>query len=519
MNSQAIATANPLATQAAAAILRRGGSAVDAAIAAQAMLTLTEPNASGLGGGAVMLVQDAGTTFVYDGLSAAPARVTGRLEEDFDGRTIPADRAAFGGRSVGIPGVLRALEAAHARHGRLPWADLFTPAIEAAEFGYPLAPYPWRVLQENPWMRDEDFARAQFCTPSGKTVPPGTELRNPALAASLRQVAIGGAEAFYSGSLAHRIETAVAADLLPGTLIASDMAGYRAVMRTPLRFRIGRLTVLAAPLPCYGALAAAQIIGIAAACGITGMDAHPDATTLHILAEAGRLAFADRGPYQDPEAGTVDTDALLDTTYLAQRARLINTSRRRDSMAHEAPDSMTSHLSLHDGAQTVSMTTTINQNFGARMAVGGFYLNNVMTNFAARPLAGGRRAPNAMAPGLRARTTIGPCIVLDEHGQVLAALGAGGGYRIIGYIANALLRLAGGIRDPQAIVAAPQALNWNGITELEPALAEHAPALAARGHWVTTRRLDGGTQMVLRDGTSWRAGGDPRRDGTGLVLA
>jgi gamma-glutamyltranspeptidase/glutathione hydrolase len=165
---------------------------------------------------------------------------------------------------------------------------------------------------------------------------------------------------------------------------------------------------------------------------------------------------------------------------------------------------------------TVSMTTTVNQNFGARIAVGGFYLNNVMTNFATEAPPDGVPPANAIAAGKRAKTTIAPLLVLDATGTPIAALGAGGGYRIIGYVANALLRLAGGMRDPRAIVAAPHALNWNGLTEIEPRLGHLERPLTERGHWVTNKRLDGGTQMIVRHGAAWHAAGDPRRDGVGM---
>lgn len=185
---------------------------------------------------------------------------------------------------------------------------------------------------------------------------------------------------------------------------------------------------------------------------------------------------------------------------------------------------MTSHVSVADGrGQVVSMTTTINQNFGSRMEAGGFWLNNVMTNFAAEPVVRGRsgrewRDPNALEPGKRARTTIAPVIVLGADGMPLAALGAGGGYRIIGYVANALLRLAGGMRDPQAILDAPHALNWNGVTEIEPELEALARPLAGLGHWPHVRRMDGGTQMVVMDGGEVAAGADRRRDGYGMAI-
>lgn len=523
----AAATANPLASWAALRMLRAGGSAVDAAVAAQAVLTVVEPNASGIGGGAVILVHDGDAMLCLDGVARAPARVTARLATDFDGRTVPSERAMYGGRTVGVPGALMALQSAHRRFGRLAWADLFAPAIELARDGHPLSPYLWRALHENPAVRDTPFARAQYCD-SGAVWAPGSVLRNPALAASLAAIAEGGAAALHEGPLAEAIVRAVADDPFSGTLTMADLAGYQPVERKPLRFPLGSMTVLAGPLPAYGALAAAQIVAIAARHGIATLGMNPGTDEIHVLAEAGRLAMTDRWPYADPDFAPADVALLLDPAYLDSRAALLDPSRRSDRFprgrGRELGASMTSHLCVADArGQVVSMTTTINQNFGSRIAVGGFWLNNMMTNFANDPVLRGRSGrewhdPNAMAPAKRARTTIAPVIVLDAAGRPLAALGAGGGYRIIGYVANALLRLAGGAREPQALLDAPHAMNWNGITELEPELEAHIRPLAARGHWVHVRRMDGGTQCLVLDGGEVRAAGDRRRDGAGMAL-
>ena len=524
---QAVATANPLASWAAATMLRQGGSAIDAAIAAQMVLTLVEPNASGLGGGAVILIHDGAGITTIDGISAAPARVPERLETDFDGRTVPVDRATTGGRTVGVPGALRALDDAHRRFGRLPWKTLFEPAIACATEGFALSPYLVRTLLEIPAMRDEPFARALYCGGTDAPLPPGTMLRNPALAATLRIIADHGADAFYQGDLAAQIARAVQSDSFSGTLTLRDMADYRAIERRPATFALGANTVATAPLPAYGGIAAGQLIGLARHRGLTSIGTTLDAGTIHLLAEAGRVAFADRDPYADPLTSTADVAHLLAPEYLARRARHIDPLRRNDKIPPGHTDrgsdglggSMTSHLGIADAhGQVVSMTTTINQNFGARIAVGGFYLNNVLTNFALHPVRQGKPQPNAMAPGLRPRTSIAPCIVTDAGGRAVAAVGAGGGYRIIGYIANALLRLAGGMTDPQAILGAPHALNWSGMTELEPEHAGHVQALVARGHWTSVRRLDGGTQLLLRHAGIWHAGADPRRDGLAMAL-
>ncbi len=519
----AAATANPLASWAALKMIAAGGSAMDAAVAAQAVLGLVEPNASGIGGGMMLLVHDSAGVTAIDGIAAAPARVPERLERDYDGRVVPSDRAAYGGRTVGIPGALRALEEGHRRFGVLPWKALFQPAIELASDGFPLSPYVVRTLLEIPPMRDEPFARALYCGGGDTPLPIGTRLRNPDFARTLTAIAEGGADAFYRGDIAEHIGRIVLADPFTGTITSADMRDYRAVVRAAPIFGLGAWRVATAPLPAYGGIAAGQLVGIVERLGLGAIGTDLGEDDIHLLAEAGRVAFADREPYADHDHAGVDVTHLLSSDYLARRARHVDRKKRNEKIPAGHTDglggSMTSHVSIADGrGQTVSMTTTINQNFGARLAVGGFYLNNVMTNFALNPISHGKRVGNAMGPGKRPRTSIGPCIVMDASGAAVAAVGAGGGYRIIGYVANALLRLAGPLGDPQAILAAPHAMNWSGTTELEPALARHAAGLAARGHWPSVRRLDGGTQLVRRDGADWLAAGDPRRDGAGMAI-
>ena len=523
----AIATANPLATEAGAAILARGGSAIDAAIAVQMILTAVGPNASGIGGGAVLVVHDAGQTegrrtVVLDGLSTAPARVTPRLAEDFDGSEIAAERAAFGGRTIGVPGALRALEAAHRRWGRLSWAELFAPAIALCEQGVPLWPYLARAMAENPAMRDVPMAQALYCGTDGRVLPAGTCVANPALATTLRRIADQGADDLYAGETARAIVDAVAGDTFPGTITLADLAGYRPVERAPIRYALADLFVECAPLPTYGGVSAGQIAGIALAAGLRGLPHTPDAEHIHILAEAMRLAHVDRFGFGDPDFGASDPQALLVPEVLARRAAAIDPGRRAASHQASAVDegdrTQTSHISIADQhGLLLSMTTTINQNFGSRVGAAGFWLNNVLTNFATVPTQGGRPSPNRLRPGARARTTIGPSLVFDAAGAPVALLGSAGGARIVGSIASALLRLVAGERDAATLVGAPQAQVWSGPLEIEPALAGTMAGLRARGHYPHVRRLDTGTQALVLGPAGWTAAGDPRRDGAGRV--
>jgi gamma-glutamyltranspeptidase/glutathione hydrolase len=460
----------------------------------------------------VILIAVKGAVLAIDGLSAAPAGVADALCAD----------DPFGGHTVGVPGVLRAMELAHCRFGRLPWPQLFEPAIGLAAGGFPVAPYLARTLRDIPALYDENLARTLFCNGTDRPLPIGRRVRNPALARVLRSVAEGGADVFYIGEVAHDIARAVRNGLACGCLAVSDLAAYRAVDRAPIRFQVGDHTVCSGGLPAMGGVAVGQIAGIAARLGVDGIGRDLSADEIDVLAAAGRAAFEHRPVYGDPDFVPVDAAGLLDPAYLDERALQLKRTGCRECVAADGQTrggSMTSHICVADTAGTVvSMTTTINQNFGAHLNVGGFYLNNALTNFAVRPMSRGRRLANAMAPRKRPRTTIAPCIVLDSAGRPVAAIGAGGGYRIIGYVANGLLRLAAGERDPQALVAAPHALNWGGLTELEPPLGRHARALAERGHRTRTRRLDGGAQCLLIGADGVAAGGDTRRDGAAMAM-
>jgi gamma-glutamyltranspeptidase/glutathione hydrolase len=297
---------------------------------------------------------------------------------------------------------------------------------------------------------------------------------------------------------------------------------------------VGRQGLLTAPPPVFGGLAVAQILGMLDAVGTSELDPGATVAQIHRVCGAGRLAFADRGAFVgDPAFGEVPSSALLDPGYLAERARVLHDGEPLLSVKPGMPvaslapamdgtglvSAMTSHLVVVDAyGLTVSMTTTINQNFGARISAAGFYLNNVLTNFARVPTGDRRRSANAMEPGKRAITSFAPSILLGADGLPEMVIGAGGGNRIVGFVANAILRLRSGLRDAQQIIASPQVLNWSGVTDLEPALAHHAPALSGQGHWPLVRRMDGGTQGAVRNGTVWNGGADPRRDGVALAV-
>jgi gamma-glutamyltranspeptidase/glutathione hydrolase len=531
------ATASPLASLAAIKVLQRGGSAADAVVAAQAVLGLVEPHASGFGGGTVIVWHDqqTGDSGVIDGLAAAPAEVTDRLQIDFDGRTIPRERAMFGGRTVGVPGTLRALEKIHQRFGCLSWHPLFDAAREHASAGFAMPPYLIKTLTEIGSIQDEPLAQRIYCGGTRRAVAEGTLIQNPDYAKTLALIAEQGVEAFYQGAIAKNLIDVVTQDAFASHMTLADLKNYAAIERSPARYRYNGAQVMTAPAPVFGGISAGQIVGMIEALGLTGSDLTDNPDLLHAVLEAGRLAFADRGAYIGEASDPSVNSALLNPAYLAERAKTIDLKRRASSIRYgdlgaphtAGPDgtgltsAMTSHLVVSDlKGLTISMTTTINQNFGSRLSIGGFYLNNVQTNFAAQPTTphSKHRAYNAMASGRRAMTSFAPSIMLDSQGQIKAALGAGGGNRIVGFVANALLRIAAGYKDAQKIVSAPQAMNWNGLSNIEPGFAHARADLTERQHYFAMRRMDGGTQVALKQGAVWNAGGDIRRDGTAIAL-
>ncbi len=531
------ATASPLASLAAINAIKKGGSAADAIVAAQAVLSLVEPHASGLGGGSVIVWHDekTGNSGVIDGLAAAPAVVTERLELDFDGRSIPRERAMTGGRTVGVPGTLRALEKLHNKFGKLNWGQLFNEAHAHASEGFDLPPYLVKTINEISSMQDEPLAQSVYCNGTRRVLPAGTRIQNPQLAKTFEIIAEKGVDAFYEGELADQIINIVYNDTFSGRMTQCDLKNYQAIERSPASYTFNGSKVLTAPAPVFGGIAVGQIVCMMESLGLAGQDLayHPELT--HALMEAGRLAFADRGAFIGESADPSVSQAMLDYGYLVERTKSIDLSKLATQVQHgdlgnkypAGPDgtgltsAMTSHLIVSDlNGLTISMTTTINQNFGSRLSVGGFYLNNVQTNFAARPFSVNNtlRAYNAMAPGKRAMTSFAPSIMLNSDGGVRAALGAGGGNRIVGFVANAMMRIAAGYTDGQKIVSAPQAMNWNGLTNIEPGLAHLHEELTKREHYFVTRRMDGGTQVAIKNGETWNAGGDIRRDGTAIGL-
>jgi gamma-glutamyltranspeptidase / glutathione hydrolase len=534
-----IAAANPLATDAGFQVLKAGGGAVDAAIAVQMVLTLVEPQSSGIGGGLFLVHWDNRQVQTFDGRETAPAAATPELFMK-DGKPMGFMDGVVGGRSVGTPGVLRALEMAHRQHGKLPWKILFQPAIQLAEQGFVISPRLATLLRDDSAkpLRDDPVAAAYFFAADGSPKPAGTLLRNPELAAVLRDVAERGAVAFYEGPVARDIAAKVRGHSgNPGLLSEDDLKSYRAKTREPLCFDYRLWRLCGMPPPSSGPLALAQMLGMLAPLKTaTGLE--PNADAVHLVSEAGRLAYADRGRYvADPDFVALPgggAAALLSPAYLAERATLITERSMGRAQAgvpvapavsradDRSPElASTSHVSVVDAlGNAVSMTTTIENAFGAQIMVRGFLLNNELTDFSFAPSENGVPIANRVEGGKRPRSSMSPLLVFDKaSGQLAMSLGSPGGSAIINYVAKVLVGTLDWGLDVQQAISLPNFGSRNGPTELEQdrSSAALADALKAKGHEVRVMPQTSGLQgiqRVVKDGKPmWFGGADPRREG------
>lgn len=535
---QMIAAANPHAAEAGLEILRAGGSAVDAAIAAQMVLGLVEPQSSGIGGGAFLMHYRAADRLLeaYDGRETAPASASEDMFLGADGAPRKFYDAVVGGLSVGVPGVVRMLELAHRDHGKLPWADLFAPATRLADEGFAVSPR-MHYLVDRDKARLTSFAPAAsyFYGPDGEALPVGTMLRNPDYASVLKSIAAEGAQAFYSGRIADDIVATVrGAARNPGRMTLADLHGYKAVKRDPVCGAYRGYRVCGMPPPSSGGVTVAQILGILGQFDLAagGPD---DPASAHLVAEAGRLAFADRNLYlADTDFVPAPLKGLLDPSYLAGRAALISTDRslgkaspgepprdhgRLAPMTDDFERLSTTHLSVVDAAgNAVSMTSSVENAFGSRLMTNGFLLNNQLTDFSFQPERDGLAVANRVEPGKRPRSSMAPTIVTDGDGRLVMAVGSPGGSRIIGYVAKTLVGVIDWKLGMQAAIDLPHVVNRNGRTELEAdtPIAALKPALEALGHEVGVGSLNSGLHGILVTPHGLDGGADPRREGVAL---
>ncbi|MBA2921937.1 gamma-glutamyltransferase [Pseudomonas sp. P7] len=549
------AAANPLAAEAGREMLRKGGSAIDAAIAMQAVLTLVEPQSSGIGGGAFIMLWDGKKVHAYDGRETAPAGATERLFLNADGTPMTFTDAQIGGRSVGTPGVLRALEMAHKKTGQLRWAELFEPAIRLSEQGFAISPRLHSLIAADRFIAQSPEMAAYFLNADGTPKATGTLLKNPALAAVFKRIANEGPDALYHGPIADEIARKVQGNRNAGSLSQADLKGYAAKEREPLCTDYKRWKICGMPPPSSGAVAVAQILGTLQALEArdprlaiapmtpiksalpAGFEPTPEA--VHLIAEAGRLAFADRALYlADSDFTPVPTAGLVAPNYLAQRAALIGERSMGIAKPGQpagiqvayAPDrsplriSTSQVVAVDDMGGAVSMTTTVEAAFGSHVMVQGFLLNNQMTDFSFIPEENGQPVANRVQPGKRPRSAMAPTLVFDrESGELLATVGSPGGSQIIEYVSKSLVAMLDWNLDPQAAISLPNFGSRNGATELEAGLFSPGlkQALKDKGHALSEIDMTSGIQAIVlkRDAqgkVSLSGGADPRREGEAL---
>jgi gamma-glutamyltranspeptidase/glutathione hydrolase len=534
---QIVAAAHPLAVEAGREILREGGSAVDAAVAVQMVLTLVEPQSSGIGGGGFLLHYDgkAHALESYDGRETAPASAKPDMFLGPDGEPLQFYDAVVGGLSVGVPGVLRMLELAHKEHGKLPWAQLIAPAIKLAEDGFPVSPRLAESIADDAYLGKTPDAAHYFFDASGKPLAAGTRLRNPALADVLRAIAAGGADAFYSGKIAQDIVTTVnQAKPRSGGMSLADLAGYQAQKRSVPCSTYRVYKVCGMGPPSSGGITVLQILGLLQRFDMESEEPLSVAAT-HRFAEASRLAYADRDRYlADPDFVTMPLSGMIDPGYLAERSALIQDDRASPKAEPGHPPGditigasqrqfepvSTSHMVIVDrDGNIVTFTTTVENAFGSRLMIDGFILNNQLTDFSFRPSIDGRPVANRVAPGKRPRSSMAPVIVFDKvSGVPVYALGSPGGANIIDYVAEALVALLDWHLSPAEAAALPHVINRNGPTLLEQGrgLEPVGAALTAMGDTVKFDAIDSGLQIVVFGPNGMVGASDPRREGVTL---
>ena len=533
-NNWMVVAANPHAVQAGADVLAAGGTAADALVAVQMMLGLVEPQSSGLGGGAFLVWYDAASQKLttFDGRETAPLAATPKLFQDVDGAPLKFFGAVVGGRSVGTPGTPALLAQVHTKYGNRDWASLLAPARDLARRGFPVSPRLAQLVAADAERLASSPITSDYFMPAGVPVVEGATLMNLPYARTMDVLATQGVGAFYAGDLAKAIVATVRdAKDNPGVLSQVDMAIYRVKERPAICAEYRGHSVCGMGPPSSGAIAVGQTLGM-----LEGYDlsAGPnDVTVRRLIGDASRLAFADRGRYvADSDYVPVPVEGMLERSYLAERSALLQSDMALEDVSAGTPEfdhalnwadgdaielPSTSHISIVDTAGNVaSMTTTIENGFGSRLMVGGFLLNNELTDFSFRSHKDGVPIANRVEPGKRPRSSMSPTIVMKDGAPVIVA-GSPGGSRIIGYTAQAIIAMIDWGLDPQQAAALPHAVNRFGTYDLEAGTAAEdlAEGLGAVGYETNARALTSGLHLIAI-GDTLRGGADPRREGIAL---
>ncbi|MEM7291106.1 MAG: gamma-glutamyltransferase, partial [Pseudomonadota bacterium] len=533
-----VASANPHASEAGDLVLRQGGNAIDAMVAVQLVLGLVEPQSSGLGGGAFLVYHDADKNRLttYDGRETAPAAATPDMFLLENGQPKRFFEAVIGGSSVGTPGTVKLLHEVHKKHGSMEWSKLFEPAIKLAREGFKVSPrLNALITRAAESLYVHETTRNYFLSEEAVPLFVGTLVRNPEYAKTLEAIAENGADAFYTGALASQIvDTVRNANANPGGLSLEDLANYEIIEREPVCYRYRGYDVCGMGPPSSGALTVGQMLGMLEASDLNALGAY-DPESWRLIGDASRLAFADRGLFMADSDFVTMPKGLLNRDYLANRGKLLKTGQALsgeevkpgeppfDDARIYAPDTSlelpsTSHFSIVDkDGNVVSMTTTIENGFGSRLMVGGFLLNNELTDFSFVPEFKGKPVANRVEPGKRPRSSMAPTIILKDGNPVLA-IGSPGGSRIIPYVAKTIIAWLDWEMDIQQAIELPHLVNRFGKYDLEAGTPAESfiPSLEKLGYEVEARGLNSGLHGIEITQDGLEGGADPRREGVAI---
>ncbi|OYZ14600.1 MAG: gamma-glutamyltransferase [Sphingomonadales bacterium 28-64-96] len=528
-----VSAAHPLASEAGLSILKRGGSAADAAIATMLALTVVEPQSSGIGGGGFIVYQPAnGPVGSIDGREKAPGVASPGQFLGPDGKPMPFMQAATGGRSVGVPGNVALAAEAHKKWGKLPWATLFEPAIKLAE-GFIISPTMARFIAfgQDSLKQAGPEGRALYYDKDGAPLKAGTTFRNDKLAATLRLIAAKGADAFYKGPIAASIvKTVSTADANPTAMTLADLAAYKAEVRDPVCGTYRQYKICGMGPPSSGGTGVLAMLKQLERFDMKGLG-KDNPVSWHLFGESQRLAYADREKWiGDPGFVAVPTKGLADPAYLGARSGLINAGDRmakaEAGMPAGAPTARvnaadnevagTTNFAVADSAGNITTwTSTVEKTFGSGLVAEGFVLNNELTDFNFAPEDQGKLTANHVQPGKRPRSAMSPTIVYDASGKPILAIGAAGGVTIIAQVTKAIIGVLDWGLPVEEAIALPQliAIGDRFAVEKGTMLETMIPAFTAMGHKPVATALPLKLNGVQRVAGGWRGGADARGEG------
>ena len=534
--SEMISSANSFISDAGIQILNRGGNAVDAAVASAIMVTLVEPQSAGIGGGGFILYFNRQLQLLtsFDGRETAPSGANENLFLDENREPLTYAQAVSNGNSVGVPGLLKALEMMHKKHGKLPWKDLFQPTIELAEKGFQISPRLFKLVQSDPFLRQSDQGKKYFYDQYGNPRAVGTVLKNPDLANVLREISTKGVTTFYEGNIAKDMVSAVRAHPKPGKLVIDDLKNYQAKERPVICGPYRSWKICGMGPPSSGGITTLQILGILEKENLSGLEPN-SVPAIHIFSEAGRLAFADRDLYiADPDFIKVPFQEMLDPFYLSQRRNLIDENRSMgiakagvllsQKVKLEVDNSIeipsTSHISIVDKkGNAISMTLSVAAAFGSRIMTDGFFLNNEITDFSFLSEKDGKKVLNRVQANKRPRSAMSPTFVFDQNNKLYMVIGSAGGPAIINYVAKAIIGVVDWHLDIQSAVALPNFGSRNQETDIEMNRIPRntISQLEKMNHSIKEWEMTSGTNAIVIDefGGLW-GGVDPRREGLAI---